>query len=132
MNLKKRSRRGSAEMHTSAMNDIMFFLMLFFLIASTITNPNVVKLVLPRSASGQAISKKTVNVAITKDLQYSIDRKPVTLEELPDELAKFKSIEKEITINLQADKTVSIQDVVNVMDIAQKLNIKMVLKTAKK
>jgi len=58
MNLKKRSRRGSGEMHTSAMNDIMFFLMLFFLIASTVTNPNVVKLVLPRSSSGQSISKK--------------------------------------------------------------------------
>lgn len=132
MNLKKRSRRGSAEMHTSAMNDIMFFLMLFFLIASTITNPNVVKLVLPKSSSGQSIAKKTINVTITKDLQYTIENKPVALADLSDRLSTFKNLEKELTINLNADATVSIQDVVNVMDIAQKLNIKMVLKTAPK
>ena len=76
MNLRKR-RRAGAEMHTSAMNDIMFFLLLFFLIASTVTNPNVIKLILPKAASGQAVSKKTVNVSITKDLRYYIDKKEI-------------------------------------------------------
>jgi biopolymer transport protein ExbD len=58
MNLRKRHKGASAEVHTSAMNDIMFFLLLFFLIASTVTNPNVVKLLLPKSSSGQSVSKK--------------------------------------------------------------------------
>lgn len=132
MNLKKRSRRGSGEMHTSAMNDIMFFLMLFFLIASTVTNPNVVKLVLPKSSSGQSISKKTINVSISKDLKYTIDRKEIAVTQLSDELTKYKSQAKELTIVLSVDKTVAIQDVVEVMDIAQKLNIKLVLATVAK
>ena len=132
MNLKKRSRRGSAEMHTSAMNDIMFFLMLFFLIASTVTNPNVVKLVLPKSSSGQSISKKTINVSISKDLKYTVERKEIPVEELPNALSGYKSLAKELTIVLSVDKTVAIQDVVQVMDIAQKLNIKLVLATVPK
>lgn len=132
MNLKKRSRRASAEMHTSAMNDIMFFLMLFFLIASTITNPNVVKLVLPRSSSGQSISKKTIAVSITKDLKYTVDKKEVTVDQLPDVLAGYKTRATDLTIVLSVDKTVAIQDVVQVMDIAQKLNIKLVLATVPK
>ena len=132
MNLRKRSRRASAEMHTSAMNDIMFFLMLFFLIASTVTNPNVVKLVLPKSSSGQSISKKTINVSISKDLQYTVDKKAVKVEDLSNTLSGYKSLAKELTIVLSVDKTVAIQDVVQVMDIAQKLNIKMVLATVPK
>lgn len=132
MNLKKRSRRGSGEMHTSAMNDIMFFLMLFFLIASTVTNPNVVKLVLPRSSSGQSISKKTINVSISKDLKYTIDRKEIAVTQLSDELMKYKSQAKELTIVLSVDRTVAIQEVVDVMSTAQKLNIKLVLATVAK
>ena len=62
MNLRKRHGRIPAEMQTSAMNDIMFFLLLFFLIASAVTNPNVIKLLLPKSSSGQAVSKQTVSV----------------------------------------------------------------------
>ena len=132
MNLRKRHRGAAAEVHTSAMNDIMFFLLLFFLIASTLTNPNVVKLLLPKSKSGKAVSKKTVNVSIDKDLQYTVDKKPVTFTDLPTILGNYKTQAAELTIVLYVDKTVAIQDVVGVMDIAQKLNIKMVLATVPK
>ncbi|QEC75678.1 MULTISPECIES: biopolymer transporter ExbD [Mucilaginibacter] len=132
MNLRKRHKSASAEVHTSAMNDIMFFLLLFFLIASTVTNPNVVKLVLPKSSSGQSISKKTINVAITKDLVYTVDKKVVPVDKLMDELSTYKTMAKELTIVLSVDKTVAIQDVVQVLDIAQKLNIKLVLATEPK
>jgi biopolymer transport protein ExbD len=112
MNLRKKHSRASAEVHTSAMNDIMFFLLLFFLIASTVTNPNVIKLMLPKSSSGQAVSKKTITVSVTQDLRYYLA--------------------SELTIVLHVDRTVAIQDVVQVMDIAQKLNIKLVLATEPK
>jgi biopolymer transport protein ExbD len=82
MNLRKRHKGASAEVHTSAMNDIMFFLLLFFLIASTVTNPNVVKLLLPKSSSGQSVSKKTINVSIDKNLIYTIDKKQVPVDQL--------------------------------------------------
>ncbi|MFD2870972.1 ExbD/TolR family protein [Mucilaginibacter ximonensis] len=132
MNLRKRTRGASAEVHTSAMNDIMFFLLLFFLIASTVTNPNVIKLMLPKSSSGQSVSKKTITVSITKDLKYYVDKKEVAVTDLNNTLTGYKSLATELTIVLYVDKTVAIQDVVQVMDIAQKLNIKLVLATEPK
>src|ERR1700759_4410557 len=132
MPLKKRQKGAGAEVHTSAMNDIMFFLLLFFLIASTLTNPNVIKLLLPKSKSGKSISKKTVNVTISKDLQYTVDKKPVEFKDLETVLSGYKSLASELTIVLYVDKTVAIQDVVGVMDVAQKMNIKLVLATVPK
>lgn len=132
MNLRKRHRGASAEVHTSAMNDIMFFLLLFFLIASTVTNPNVIKLVLPKSSSGQSVSKKTITVSVTKDLKYYVDKKEIAVADLQPTLASYKKLATELTIVLYVDKTVAIQDVVQVMDVAQKLNIKLVLATEPK
>ncbi len=132
MNLRKRHRRISAEVHTSAMNDIMFFLLLFFLIASTITNPNVIKLLLPKSSSGQAVSKKTISVTIDKSLRYTVNNKEVKIGDMQNTLAGFKKLATELTIVLSVDRTVAIQDVVQIMDIAQKLNIKLVLATEPK
>ncbi|HVS93417.1 MAG TPA: biopolymer transporter ExbD [Mucilaginibacter sp.] len=132
MNLRKRHGRISAEVHTSAMNDIMFFLLLFFLIASAITNPNVIKLLLPKSSSGQAVSKKTISVTISKDLQYTVNNKPVKVQDLQSTLMTYKKLATELTIVLAVDRSVAIQDVVEVMDIAQKMNIKLVLATEPK
>lgn len=132
MNLRRRPRGIAAEVHTSAMNDIMFFLLLFFLIASTVTNPNVIKLLLPKSSSGKSISKKTISVSVTQDLRYYIDRKEVKIEDLPNALAAYKKLATELTIVLHVYKTVSIQDVVSIMDIAQKQNMKLVLATEPK
>ena len=132
MNLRKRKRGVAAEVHTSAMNDIMFFLLLFFLIASTITNPNVVKLLLPKSSSGQSVSKKTINVSISKELVYTVDKKVVAVSDLPTVLSGYKKLATDLTIVLYVDKTVAIQDVVSVMDVSQKLNIKLVLATEPK
>jgi biopolymer transport protein ExbD len=132
MNLRKKHSRASAEVHTSAMNDIMFFLLLFFLIASTVTNPNVIKLMLPKSSSGQAVSKKTITVSVTQDLRYYVEKKEVPVDALQSTLAGYKNIANELTIVLHVDRTVAIQDVVQVMDIAQKLNIKLVLATEPK
>jgi len=132
MNLRKRHRRISAEVHTSAMNDIMFFLLLFFLIASTITNPNVIKLLLPKSSSGKAVSKKTISITISQDLKYTVNNKPVKVEDLQKTLMTYKTLATELTIVLSVDRTVSIQNVVQVMDVAQKMNIKLVLATEPK
>jgi biopolymer transport protein ExbD len=132
MNLRKRRGRATAEVHTSALNDIMFFLLLFFLIASTLTNPNVIKLMLPKSASGQSVSKKTITVSVTKELKYFVDKKEVPVDQLESTLGNYKNLATELTIVLYVDRTVAIQDVVQVMDVAQKLNIKLVLATEKK
>jgi len=132
MNLRNKKRRIAAEVQTSAMNDIMFFLLLFFLIASTITNPNVIKLLLPKSSTSLSVTKKTINVSVTKDLKYYVDKKQVNVSDLQSTIAAYKALSSELTIVLYADKTVAIQDVVVVMDVAQKLNIKLVLATEPK
>jgi biopolymer transport protein ExbD len=132
MNLKNNKRRIAAEVQTSAMNDIMFFLFLFFLIASTITNPNVIKLLLPKSSTSISVTKKSINVSVTKDLKYYVDKKVIAVADLQKTIASYKSLSSDLTIVLYADKTVAIQDVVVVMDVAQKLNIKLVLATEPK
>ncbi|HEY2580680.1 MAG TPA: biopolymer transporter ExbD [Mucilaginibacter sp.] len=132
MNLRKKQRGASVEVQTSAMNDIMFFLLLFFLIAATLTNPNVIKLLLPKSASGKPISKKTLNVTISKSLQYTVNNKPVVLADLSNVLSGYKKLSPDLTIILHVDKTVAIQDIVEVMDISNKLSIKLVLATIPK
>ena len=132
MNLKKRSRRPAVEVHTSALNDIMFFLLLFFLLASAVANPNVVKLFLPRSSSGQSVPKKTINVSITKDLEYFVEKKKVTFEELYPAIETYQIISPDLTVVLYADRTIAIENVVNLTDIANRLKIKLVLATETK
>lgn len=131
MNLRRR-KRANAEVHTSAMNDIMFFLMLFFLIAATVTNPNIVPLTLPKSDSGQSLSKKTINVSITKDLEYYVEKQQVQIEQLQATIQAYQKQAQDLTVVLHTEGTVSIQDVVNVMDIGNKLKVKMVLATKAK
>lgn len=132
MNLSRRQKRAKAELQTSAMNDIMFFLLLFFLIASTVTNPNVIKLSLPKASSGKSISKKTITVSVTQDLRYYVEKKEVKESDLQATLSKYSSQADQLTIVLYVEKTVAIQNVVSVLDISQKLNIKLVLATVPK
>lgn len=130
MNLRNRRNRPTAEVHTAALNDIMFFLMLFFLLASAVANPQVVKLLLPKSSAGeQSVAKKTVTVSVTADLTYHVDKQAVPLELLESTLAGLVQPGEEVTIMLYADSTVPIQNVISVMDVANRLRIKLVLAT---
>jgi len=133
MNLRNRRNKPAAEVHTAALNDIMFFLMLFFLLASAVANPQVVKLLLPRSSAGeQSVAKKTVTVSITSDLQYHVDKQVVPFDVMEPTLQSMLNPNEEVTIMLYADSTVPIQNVISVMDVANKLKIKLVLATEPK
>lgn len=128
MNLRRR-HKIAPEVSTASMNDIMFFLMLFFLIASSVVNPNVIKLLLPKAASGQSVSKKTISVSITKDLQYYVEKQLVPAGQIEQVLNSYLKNTEELTVILYVDQTVQIQDVVDVMDISNKLKVKLVLAT---
>src|SRR5690606_36481837 len=118
---------------TTALNDIMFFLMLFFLLASAVANPQVVKLLLPRSSSGeQSLAKKTITVTITQDLKYFIEKQEVPVDNLLPALQAYQQPGQEITVMLYVDRSVSIKDVIAVMDVANQLRLKMVLATEPK
>jgi biopolymer transport protein ExbD len=128
MNFRKQNKY-SAEVSTSAMNDIMFFLMLFFLIISTLLNPNVIKLTLPSSKNNQAIHHKEIVLSITKDLQYFIDNKPVQQTELESVIQQNINKSPDATIILRCDNSLTVQDLVNVLQIGNKLKVKMILAT---
>lgn len=133
MNLRNRRAKPTAEVHTAALNDIMFFLMLFFLLASAVANPQVVKLLLPKSSAGeQSVAKKTVTVSVTSDLVYHIDNQVVPYESLEPLLQAQMQTGEDVTIMLYADGTVPIQNVIAVMDVANRLKIKLVLATEPK
>jgi biopolymer transport protein ExbD len=130
MNLR-RKQQEDAELSTESLNDIMFFLLLFFLIISTMANPNVIKLMLPKSANNEQLQKQQVNLGVTKDKQYSINKKPVPFDQLEaairDEIAGLD----QPTIVLNFDRELSVQDLVDVMQIGTKIKVKMVLATQK-
>lgn len=133
MNFRNKSRKPHAEVHTAALNDIMFFLVLFFLLASAVANPQVVKLLLPRSDSGeQSVAKRTITVSVNKDLQYFVEKQEVPLDQLLPTLQNYVQEGQELTVLLYVDRSVAIQDVIEIMDIANRLKIKLVLATEQK
>jgi biopolymer transport protein ExbD len=120
------------EVATGSLNDIMFFLLLFFLLVATFANPNVIKLLLPKATSTQTLDKKQITLSITKDKEYYIDKKMVAFTQLESELSQIKKNISDVTIVLRTDNSLTIQDLVEVLEIGNKLQIKMILATQKK
>ena len=127
MNIRRKSRPG-AEISASSLTDIMFFLMLFFLITSTLVSPNVIKLLLPNAVSGKSIAKKNVTLSVNEELSYFIDNKPVLYSNIESKLQEV-TFGTESTIILKVDQTVPVQNLVDLLDIGNRLKIKMVLAT---
>jgi biopolymer transport protein ExbD len=127
----KRSKYFQAEVSTSSLNDIMFFLLLFFLIISTLSNPNVIKVLLPSSKSSQNINKQQINLTVTAEKKYFIDKMLVPKNQLEMQLLNhIKDIESP-TIILRFARELSIQDLVDILEIGNRYKIKMVLATQK-
>jgi biopolymer transport protein ExbD len=128
MNLR-RSTKYTAEVYTGSLNDIMFFLLLFFLIVATMVNPQVIKLLLPTATTTQPIQKTPVNLSITADKKYYIEKQEVPGESLETELATKCKTLKDPTVILRIDGSLTVQDLVDVLQIGTKINVKMVLAT---
>jgi len=130
MALRKKHRE--AEVSTDSLNDIMFFLLLFFLILSTMVSPNAIKVNLPNSQSRETIdnNKKPLHLAITKDKKYYINSTEVQFSELEKEISAYAAKQTEPVVLMHLDKELSIQDEIDIMTICYKLNCKTVLATA--
>lgn len=129
MNLRRRNSRHTAEVSTSSLNDIMFFLLLFFLIISTLVNPSVIKLTLPNSKKSQTVNKQQITVDVSKDLQYYINNTPVSFGDLEAAIGIEVKRTQEATVVLRFDNSLSVQDLVDVLQIGDRLNVKMILAT---
>lgn len=128
MQLRKSMREESAHPPTSALNDILFILLLFFLIISTLANPNVVKLSIPKAKSDTK-AKQTVVVSIDDKQQFFIGTTAVQQDSLKQMLGKalLKSQDSEKTVVINASKLATADNIVAVMRAAHDLNLRTVL-----
>lgn len=131
MNLRGRNR-VSAEFNMSSMTDIVFLLLIFFMIASTtITSNNALDLVLPKS-SGKSDEIKNVSVSVNKNLEYFIDKEKFAENALEEKLKTMLANQTDPTILLHVEEGVPIERAVSVMDIAYRNKFKIVLAVSPK
>ena len=130
MALRNRNK-VSPDFNMSSMTDIVFLLLIFFMLTSTLVSPNALKLLLPNSKA-KTLEKQTVSVSITKEIDFFINERKVTENNLERELKLLLENKQEAAIILHTDKTVDIEFVVKVMDIAYRNKYKIVLATKPK
>ena len=130
----KRTTKADPNVAMSSMTDIVFLLLIFFLVTSTLVNPNALKLLLPKS-TGQVGAKAIATVSI-KDWgneQYTFhvngNETPVSLEQVEDELVGLMQVEEDPTFSIYSDESVPIKEIVQVMNIAKRNHYKVILAT---
>ena len=125
-----RSRnKVSTNLNMSSMTDIVFLLLIFFIIASTLISPNALEVLLPKATSNPKPSPQTVNVSITEDLKYFVNKGEVSEKDVEAQLLDFVKGKEDPGIILRAEKSVPIENVVVIMDIANRNKLKLVLAT---
>ena len=128
----KRKRRFHAEVATSSLSDIMFFLLLFFLIISTLANPNVIKMTLPKAQANEKTNKQFISLSVTEDKKFYIDKKPVAFESLESTLMSKMNGTKDQTVVVRIPFNLQVQDLVDVLQIGVRNNLKFVIATSPK
>lgn len=125
MNIRGRNK-VSPEFNMSSMTDIVFLLLIFFMLTSTMVTTNALDLVLPK-AKGKTDSNKNISVSINKDLEFFIDKNKVQEADLEAQLLALFSNKEDKALILRAEEGVPIEKAVNVLDIANRNQIKVVL-----
>lgn len=132
----KRTSKADASFSMSSMTDIVFLLLIFFLVTSTLVNPNALKLLLPKS-TGQVAAKATVSVSIKHyidrgTVSYHINGKqaPVSFSEIEPALCDLLGDEDDPTFSIYADETVPVKEVVALMNIAKRNHFKVIMATS--
>jgi biopolymer transport protein ExbD len=132
MSRLRKNHLREAEVSTDSLNDIMFFLLLFFLILSTMVSPNAIKVNLPNSKANRPIdnSKKPIHLSVTKDRRYFINTKEVNFSDLENVIIEKTQGMAEPTVILHIDKDLLYQDFIDVMQIGDRAKCKMIIATA--
>ncbi len=121
--------KRSAEFSTSAMSDLVFLLLIFFMITSTLVAPNAINLLLPKSNSGKQLASRNIEVYIDADKNYYVNPEgsqsaPVAYEDLLPVLMQAAAQDKsgQRTVILRSDKSVPVENVVALMDVLNVMN----------
>ena len=126
----KRNRRFQPEIPTASLSDIMFFLFLFFLIISTLANPNVIKLTLPKAQTNETTNKDHLSLSVTADKRYFLNKDEIPYDMLEQALAaRTAGEDKTVVIRIPAD--LKVQDLVDLMQMGVKLKLNFVIATSK-
>jgi biopolymer transport protein ExbD len=121
----------------ASMSDLVFLLLIFFMLTSTLVAPNAIKLLLP-SSNSKTLAKQSLSVYINKSRQFFIEDKPVAPAQLGARLYSKIKPDVQATIVLRADRSVPVQDIVTVIDAINQMNAahhtkhKIILATAPK
>jgi len=128
------TKKQDFDVFTGSFSDIMFFLMLFFLIVSTMITPGAIKLALPQADKSPSMNKQTekTSISITKDLKYYVNDKQVQFAEIEPTLLKIKKGNEESFAIVRCDNTIAVQSMVDVLQLGNKIGMKMVLATSRK
>lgn len=124
----KRRTKIDASFNMSSMTDIVFLLLIFFMVTSTMVHPNALKLLLPKSEN-QTAAKPLTTVSITKDLEYFVETQRIELSELQGILQAKITNDPEIYISLHVDESVPTSELVKVMNICKENKYKLILAT---
>ena len=132
----KRNTKVEPAFSMASMTDIVFLLLIFFLVTSTLVNPNALKLLLPKSTN-QVAAKPSMSVSIkhyldSNTFSYHIDGKnqPIPLRDLELRIQEYMIDSEDPTISLHVDKSVPMEQVVAIMNIAKRNQYRIVLATA--
>lgn len=128
----KRNKRFHAEVATSSLSDIMFFLLLFFLIISTLANPNVIRMTLPKSKTNEKTNKQLITLSVTEDKRFFVDKEEVDFGQLEERLLSKMDPAKQQTVVIRIPATMQVQDLVDVLQIGVKNKLKFVIATSPK
>ena len=128
----KRNKRFHVEVATSALSDIMFFLLLFFLIISTLANPNVIKVPLPKSDANETTNKQHVTLTVTEDKKYFIYKEEITKDQVEARLVAETKKLKDETVVLRIPKESQVQELVDLLGIGMKNDLKIIIATTDK
>jgi biopolymer transport protein ExbD len=126
----KRNKRFHAEVATSSLSDIMFFLLLFFLIISTLANPNVIRMTLPKSKTNEKTNKQLITLSVTEDKRFFVDKEEVDFGQLEDRLLSKLDPTKQQTVVIRIPATMQVQDLVDVLQIGVKNKLRFVIATS--
>ncbi len=113
------------------MTDVVFNLLIFFMLTSTLVHPSAIKLLLPKGST-QTSAKPQTTVSITSDLNYYVEKQLVAFDQLEGILKDKLGNAPDMYISVHADKSVPFENVVKVLDIAQKNNYKLIIATSAK
>lgn len=127
-----RKHKMHTEVASSPLNDIMFFLLLFFLILSTISAPSAIRVLLPKAEIARSVGRQPITLTITEDKKYFVNDQEIGFRNLEQHLKEALDSERDATVLIRPNRALQVQDLVEVLEIGANNNMKMFLSTTQR